>query len=124
MLDQKQKVLILSNPHPDVAAIAECINSSDGFEAQSFTPEKFSGEANKYSLVILNQLPSATKEIPELIKTVNGLGIPVMYILGSETDIQSFNKLNAGFKIYSQGVNSSDAEPAPAKDFFSFHLER
>jgi len=122
VLDQKQKVLILSNPHPDVAAIAECINSSDGFEAQSFTTEKFTGEINKYSLVILNQLPSATKAIPEILKTANGLGIPIMYILGSETDIQAFNKLNAGFKIYSQGGNSSDAEPAPAKDFSLFTM--
>jgi len=122
VLDQKQKVLILSNPHPDVAAIAECINSSDGFEAQSFTPEKFTGEINKYSLVILNQLPSLAKEIPQLIKSMNGLGIPIMYILGSETDIQAFNKLNTGFKIYSQGSNSSDAEPATAKDFSLFTL--
>ncbi len=122
VLDQKQKVLILSNPHPDVAAIAECINSSDGFEAQSFTPEKFTGELNKYSLVILNQLPSSAKGIPELLKNTIGLGIPVMYILGSESDIQAFNKLNAGFKITSQGDNSSDAEPALAKDFSLFTL--
>jgi hypothetical protein len=122
VLDQKQKVLILSNPHPDVAAIAECINSSDGFEAQSFTPEKFSGEINKYSLVIINQLPSLTKGIPELIKNINGLGIPTMYIMGSETDIQAFNKLNQGLKIFSQGDKASDAEAAPSKDFSLFNL--
>jgi hypothetical protein len=122
VLDQKQKVLILSNPHPDVAAIAECINSSDGFEAQSFTPEKFPGELNKYSLVILNQLPSNSKPITDILKNIKGLGIPIMYVLGSETDVQAFNGLNEGFKINSQGTNSSDAEPALAKDFSLFTL--
>ncbi len=128
VLDQKQKVLILSNPHPDVAAIAECINSSDGFEAQSFTPEKFNGEINKYSLAILNQLPSATvraqnlEPLQKLINNINNLGIPTMYILGSETDIQDFNKLNEGFKIISQGDKASDAEAVAAKDFSLFTL--
>jgi len=123
VLDEKQKVLILSNPHPDIAAIAECINSSDGFEAQSFTPDKFSGGLNKYSLIILNQLPSATKGVDELLKSINGLGIPTMYIVGSESDIQAFNKLNEGFKIYAQGGDKgSDAEASPAKDFSLFTL--
>lgn len=122
VLDQKQKVLILSNPHPDVAAIVECINISDGFEAQSFTPEKFNGEINKFSLVIMNQLPSMTKGEAELIKNINGLGIPTMYILGSESDIQDFNKLNEGFKITTAGDKASDAEAVPAKDFSLFTL--
>jgi hypothetical protein len=122
VLDQKQKVLILSNPHPDVAAIAECINSSDGFEAQSFSPEKFTEEINKYSLVIINQLPSLTKDISDLIKKINGLGIPAIYILGSESDISAFNKLNQGFKVTSQGDKASDAEAVPAKDFSLFTL--
>jgi hypothetical protein len=123
VLDQKQKVLILSNPHPDVAAIAECINSSDGFEAQSFTPEKFTGEINKYSLIILNQLPGAVAANSyQLIAISQKLGIPILYILGSETDIQAFNKLNAGFKINSQGDKGSDAEPVLAKDFSLFTL--
>ncbi len=122
ILDQKQKVLILSTPHPDVAAIAECINNSDGFEAQSFTPDKFSGELNKYSLVIINQLPSATMAISETIKNINKLGIPVMYIIGSQSDIPEFNKLNEGFKIYSQSDKGNDAEAIPAKDFSLFTI--
>ncbi len=122
VLDQKQKVLILSTPHPDVAAIAECINSSDGFEAQSFTPDKFSGELNKYSLVILNQLPSSTMAMPELLKNINKLGIPALFILGSQSDISEFNKLNEGFKINSRGDKGNDAEAVPAKDFSLFTL--
>ena len=122
ILDQKQKVLILSNPHPDVAAIAESINSSDGFEAESVIPEKFSGEINNYSLVILNQLPSDTKQLPDILKAITKLEIPVMYILGSESDITAFNNLDAGFKIYSQGNNGEDAVPVIAKNFSLFTL--
>ncbi len=122
VLDQKQKTLILSAPHPDVAAIAECINSSDGFEAQSFTPDKFTGEINKYSLVIINQLPSNTTSLSEIIKNINKLRIPSMYILGSRSSISEFNRLNEGFKINSRGDNTNDAEAMPAKDFSLFTL--
>jgi len=123
VLDQKQKVLIISNPHPDVAAIAECINTSDGFEAQTFTPDKFTGEVNKYSLVIFNQVPSTMgANNYQLIASSQKLGIPIIYILGSQSDIQTFNKLNEGCKISSQGNNASDAEPSISKDFSLFTL--
>src|SRR6185312_17353317 len=56
------------------------------------------------------------------LKNLNTLGIPVMYMLGSESDLQTFNSLNQGFKIYAQGNNTNDAEPALAKDFSLFTL--
>lgn len=122
VLDQKQHILVLSAPHPDVAAITESINSTDNFEAETATPDKFHGELNKYSLVILNQLPSVTNNIPQVLQNLNKLSIPVIYILGSQSNLAAFNQLNTGIKINAYGNRTSDAEAAPAPNFSLFTL--
>lgn len=123
VIDEKQHVLILSAPHPDVAAITESINSGESFEAESFLPEKFQGTLNKYSLVILNQLPTAGKPITDILASINKLNIPVVYILGSQTDIAAFNRLNIGIKINSMGNKTTDAEAVETPNFSLFSTD-
>lgn len=122
VLDQKQHILILSTPHPDVAAIAESINSTDGFEAETFTPDKFNGELNKYCLVILNQLPSVNNAITQVLQNINKISIPVVYILGNQSNVQAFNQLGTGIKISSYGNRMSDAEAVAATNFSLFTI--
>ncbi len=122
VLDQKQHILILSNPHPDVAAITESINSTDGFEAETFIPDKFHGELNKYCLVILNQLPSVTNTITQVLQSINQLNIPVIYIIGGESNLSAFNQQNSGLKISSYGNRASDAEATMTNNFSLFTL--
>lgn len=139
VLDRKEKILILSNPHPDVAAIVESINSSDGFEAESFLPSKFTDshvgsaktdktyspaqDLNKYCLIIVNQLPSANYPIAEILQYAAKLELPVLYIVGGETNINSFNNLNTGIRINSLGNSTADAEAYPAPAFSLFTLD-
>ncbi|HWY98084.1 MAG TPA: hypothetical protein VNY36_03260 [Bacteroidia bacterium] len=122
VLDQKQHILILSNPHPDVAAITESINNTDGFEADAYTPDKFTGELNKYCLVVLNQLPSTDNNITQILQNINKLNIPVFYILGEQTNLAAFNQLNSGLRITGFGSRSNDAEASPATNFSLFTL--
>lgn len=122
VLDEKQHILVLSNPHPDVAAIVESINSTDGFEADSYMPDKFQGTLNKYCLVILNQLPSNANSITQVLQSINQLNIPVLYIVGSQTNISAFNELNTGLKISVFGNRSSDAEASLTNNFSLFTI--
>ncbi len=122
VLDQKQHILILSAPHPDVAAITESINNTDGFEAETFTPDKFQGSLNKYCLVILNQLPSTNNAITPVLQNIDKLNLPVVYILGSQSNLSAFNQLNTGLKISSYGNRMSDAEAAQSNNFSLFTL--
>jgi len=123
IIDEKQHILILSAPHPDVAAITESINSSESFEAESMTPDKFQGNLNKYSLVILNQLPSQSLGIAQVLQSVKNASVPVLYILGSETDIRAFNNLNTGIKINSMGGKTSDVEASVVSNFSLFSID-
>lgn len=122
VLDQKEHILVLSNPHPDVAAIVESINSTDGFEAETYLPDKFQGQLNKYCLIILNQLPSSTNSLTQILQSINQLNIPVLYILGAETNYAAFSQLNTGLKLSAFGNRSSDAEASVAPNFSLFTL--
>lgn len=122
VLDEKQHILILSVPHPDVAAITETINSSESFEVETEVPGKFNGKLNKYSLVILNQLPSQKNDILQILQSIKQLNLPVIYILGGQSDINAFNRLNAGIKIYSMGNKTTDAEASLAPNFSLFNI--
>jgi hypothetical protein len=123
VLDEKQHILILSAPHPDVAAITESINSSESFEAETMLPDKFNGALNKYSLVILNQLPSQQKDLLQTLGDIKKQGIPVIYILGSQTDIGAFNRQNTGIKITAMGGRTTDAEASDVGNFSLFSTD-
>ncbi len=123
ILDRREKVLILSTPHPDVAAIAETINGSEGFEAESFLPQKFTGALNKYSLLVLNQLPSETEHITPILQQAAQLELPVLFIVGSESDLNMFNSQNTGIKINSLGSQTTDAEAYAADGFSLFTVD-
>lgn len=122
ILDQKQHILILSSPHPDVAAITESINTTDGFEAETSTPDKFHGPLNKYCLIILNQLPSSSNAMTQVLQDAEKLNLPVIYILGSQSNLAVFNQLNTGLKINSFGNRTSDAEASAAPNFSLFTI--
>ncbi|HXB12811.1 MAG TPA: hypothetical protein VNZ45_12545, partial [Bacteroidia bacterium] len=122
ILDQKEHVLILSAPHPDVAAITESINSSDGFEAETSLPDKFKGTLNKYCLVVLNELPTFGNNMAPVMQSIKQLDIPVLYILGSQSDVTTFNGLNTGIRISSMGNKTTDAEAYVTPNFSLFSL--
>jgi len=122
VLDEKEHILVLSNPHPDVAAIVESINSTDGFEADAFMPDKFQGSLNKYCLVILNQLPSAGNSMTQILQSINQLNIPVLYVVGAQTNLNALNQLNTGLKITIFGSRASDAEASLSNNFSLFTL--
>ena len=48
-----------------------------------------------YNLVILHQLPSATNSATDLLSGILKAGIPVLFIVGGQTDIQKLNNLSA-----------------------------
>jgi hypothetical protein len=123
VLDQKQHVLILSKPHPDAAAIAETINSTEEFDATSSLPDKFKGNLHDYCLIVLNQIPASGGSVgSDLIKTAIELNLPQLYVVGSISDLNQFNKLEAGIKIIPAGDKPSDAEPSYSNVFPLFVL--
>ncbi|NQY68044.1 MAG: hypothetical protein HRT72_10035 [Flavobacteriales bacterium] len=106
VLDSKQRVLILGNaPHPDLSAIKNSIESNDNYEAELIYMKDFNGEVKDYGLVILHDLPSKRYNTEILARKMLDQNIPVLYIIGANTSIATFNKSQSLVSV----VNSSSA---------------
>ncbi|MFH1119784.1 MAG: hypothetical protein V1775_08160 [Bacteroidota bacterium] len=110
--DGRQKVAIIGNsPHPDLAAIERAIGNSNNFETDLFFAEDFTGNPSDYSLFILHQLPSVSNQVSKLLNDLKSLNIPALYILGNQSDINTFNSLNNGLSL--SGFNNTFNESLP-----------
>lgn len=124
VIDSRQKVLLVSNaPHPDIAALRQAIESNINYEVKHTDIHDFSGTTDAYSLVILHNLPSVTEPATQLFRQLENSRVPVLYILGMQTHINSFNKLKTGLSISGSKANVfNEALPLLTKDFSLFVL--
>jgi hypothetical protein len=119
VLDQRQKVLILANsPNPDIAAIKESLEKNDNYDVETSLASDFTKDLSGYSLLIMHQLPSITDNASKIISAINKSGIPVIYILGAQTNYNTFNGLKAGLSIVANTKTSmNEALPVVNNDF-------
>jgi hypothetical protein len=123
VLDGRQKILILSAaPHPDISALKQSIENNRNYEVDYSLKSEFKKPLNPYNLVILHQLPSKNEPATELIEQIKALKIPILYILGNQSDINMFNRLKTGLNIVQGGSKFDDALPSVNTDFALFTL--
>lgn len=122
VLESKKKVaLITSSPHPDVAALQRVIENSNNFEPHEFMPEEFvSKNPDDYSLVILNQLPALTNPYTQQIRKILDSKIPVLFIVGTQSNIQLLNSLDLGLTMVNHKGSYNEALPALNPSFSLF----
>ncbi len=100
VLDDKKKVLILANSvHPDIAAIREALKSNKNLFVDFYTIDQFKKNIEDYQLVIFHQLPSYRYAAKNLFLKLSKAKIPALFILGSQSNINSLNTLNTGLNI-------------------------
>jgi hypothetical protein len=100
VIDAKEKILILAqSPHPDIAAIKQSLESNENYEVNYFEIDKFKGNLNAYSLVILHQLNQST--INPIIQNCNAL-----FYIGATSLLQINDlKLPASMKLTETEAN-------------------
>ncbi len=122
VLESKQKVLILANsPHPDISALKTAISSNMNYEVEDFLLRDFNGTMEDYSLVILHQLPSSWPSSRAMAERIRRMQLPVLYVIGPQTNFSEFNRMNAGLMInpYNTG-QSNEVLPVLNDDFSLF----
>lgn len=101
VVDQREKIAIVYlAPHPDVAAIKQALETSDKYEVETFLASEFNKNPNDYSLFILHQLPAQKPAAGALLNKIQQNGISALYIIGNQTDMNSFNGMNTGVSIH------------------------
>lgn len=124
VLDDRQKVLILAaSPHPDLAALKETIEHNQNYEVESYLIDKFDKPFEKYNLIVLHQLPSSLNTASSaILNEISNSNIPLLYILGAQSSLTSFNNLQTGLNI-SSGLNKfNESEPVLGSSFPLFTL--
>lgn len=121
VVESKDKVAIVYNaPHPDVAAIKEALELSENYEVEVSSLTDFKGTPSDYSLFIMHQLPAKGNNAAALLNQIRKSGISILYILGQQSDLSSFNACNSGVNINQNKSLSNSAMPLYNDNFTSF----
>ncbi len=106
VLDQKYKLLCVANsPHPDLGALRSVLN--DNYEVDFCFGKDVLPEFEDYDLVILHQVPSARTDFETLRKQLEkNVKMPVLFIVGNDTDRDMLNKLQRVFELHSGATNT------------------
>lgn len=100
VLENKQKILILSDgPHPDIGAIKNTLDLQQTYEVSVFTEEPYPANLEEFNLIILNQLPTASKSAADIIGKAEQNRLPVLFIVGNKTFLPQLNALEQGASI-------------------------
>ncbi len=118
-IDSRNKILLLSySPHPDISAIKNELEKDENAEVESMLFSDFSGKVNAYSLIIIQ---NPNNEIMPIIIEAKSAKIPLLYLLGTQTQKGSVDELNIGLKFPS-GNRSDEVQAAINSSFQLFDV--
>ncbi|MBK9526592.1 MAG: hypothetical protein IPO39_18225 [Bacteroidetes bacterium] len=119
VLESKQKIyLVAEAPHPDLGVLKTTIESSENYTIKISSAEDANDPLKDYNLLILHNLPSAKHDISALITKAKESSIPILYILGTQTNVRAFNALSTGLSI-SGGLDKSNPVQVAVNPGFS-----
>ncbi len=123
VVKNRQKILILAYaPHADVNAMKYALESSQNYKVTSkvYTQGADYNLAD-YNLVIMHQLPTSVND-EEIIRKVKNAGVPVLYLIGANSNLTLLTK-NAGvLAITTAGKTSNNCQPILNQSFTGFNL--
>ncbi len=123
VLNNKQKILIVGAvPHPDLSAIKQSIEKNTDSEVTVSLENDFNNQLAGYNLIILHQIPSLRNPSTQLISSIIKNKIPVLYIIGTQTNLISFNALNTGLTIINTKNIFNESQASNNKNFSQFTL--
>ena len=118
----KIKVLVAAAaPHPDVKAIRAAIESNENYETSLFIPGLSPLKQQEYDVAVLHQLPGRVPGGEAAINLVRQKNLPALYILGPQSDLNDYNRLNVGLNISSTG-QQDEVTPVANANFTTFKL--
>ncbi len=121
--ESKQKVLLVANaPHPDLGAIKQAIESNGNYSLQVEMANGLVASLREYNLLILHNLPSRENNLTTLVPQAIKEGIPIWYILGTQTNTAQFNNLKSLLTINTTLDKSNPVQAAVNPGFSLFTL--
>lgn len=125
VLDGKQKILVLfSAPHPDITAFRSSVENNMNYDVHVHQLNDFKGDVSAFNLAVLCQIPSVQDAGSQILARLQAEQIPVLYLLGEQTNLAAFNALQAGLNIPLTGNSFTPAYPLINNNFNLFSLRQ
>jgi len=124
VLDARNKILILyHSPHPDVAALKEAAEINENYEVEESQVDEFTGHLEAYNMIVLHQVPAIGAPSNRILDEIQKKQIPVLSIIGTQSDLVRLNQWEQGLKIVSNRMLFEEALPAYNSNFGLFTLD-
>ncbi|MGL4629594.1 MAG: vWA domain-containing protein [Leadbetterella sp.] len=122
VVNGKEKVLLLaSSPHPDIKCIRSILDKSELFETKTIIGTNPS-PTEVFDILILFQLPQKIGENLD-ISSLLSRNKPVLWVLGANSDFESWNKLQPILSISTSGFKLDKAMASRNMSFQKFALD-
>jgi hypothetical protein len=120
VVDTRSKILLISAaPHPDMSAFKDVLERNENYEVKSILLKDWDQSINKVDLVIWHE-PGIQFDAAQH-QRLRLAGIPILYVLGQQTDAAEIAKLSIGLKS-SSSSQSEELEPTFNSGFNAFEL--
>jgi hypothetical protein len=121
--ETRQKIaLLFQSPHPDITALRQALEGPGKYEITVKNINEFTESPAQFDLIILYQLPS----LAGINNTARFLATKtsVLFILGTQSDLNAFNALKTGLQITSGKATVSESQPAFNPEFSLFTSDK
>lgn len=100
IIDSKEKILLLASvPHPDIKALRSIIEKNENYSFEIAIAGIQQPKENLYDLIIAYQVPDYSGVFNTFLDNFQKKGIPVLYILGANSDLNKFSESNSVLTI-------------------------
>ncbi len=124
ILDARQKILILADsPHPDLSAIKSSMEKNKNYEVEVKYASSSTINIPAYDFVIMHQLPSIKYPANTILSAIKNNKKPVLYIVGSQTDIPKLNSSQNMVQISGNTTNTNNVQATIAQNFSLYKVD-
>ena len=121
---ERSKILLVhSSPHPDIAAIKSVLEVNPNYEITEFNQSSWNGPDPGAKLAILHQIPGKNGGGKAIVESLNKSGIPILFILGSQSSVADLNALSLPLRIDDSNGSTTDALPLYSGSFSLFNID-
>ncbi|MBJ6142695.1 VWA domain-containing protein [Hymenobacter sp. BT559] len=118
-------LLAAAAPHPDLKALRAAILANNNFDLTLSVAGVGAPlpAGTTFDVAVLHQLPAKGGLGQELLARVRAARVPVLYILGAQSDFAAYNQLNSGASVQPRGTQTDEVTPLPNPGFARFPVE-
>ncbi|NJL13832.1 MAG: VWA domain-containing protein [Microscillaceae bacterium] len=122
VIDGQEKILVVAAaPHPDIKALRSAIEKNENYDFEFYIPGIGTLKEAKYDVVIFHQIPNTRGVGLELLTRFRDT--PTWFILGSQSDLNSFNQVNKSIRVLGRGGRTDEVSPVYNPSFNKFTFE-